>query len=183
MGGARSWVGRLGLLAATVAVLLFMYFPLSLVIAYAFNTSGTQSWPPAGFTLRWIEVALANTGLIEAFKTSLFAALGATVVAVVLGTLASLAVARYRFFGRETVSFLLLLPISLPGVVTGMALSTTFATTDFPLGFYAIVDRPRDVLRRARLQQRAGPRAARSPARSRRRRPTWARTRSRLSGS
>jgi putative spermidine/putrescine transport system permease protein len=139
MGGARNWVGRLGLLVATVAVLLFMYFPLSLVIAYAFNTSGTQSWPPSGFTLHWIQEGLGNTGLIEAFKTSLFAALGATLVAVVLGTLAALAVARHRFFGRETVSFLLLLPISLPGVVTGMALSTTFATTDFPLGFYAII--------------------------------------------
>ena len=72
--GARGWIGRAGLLAATVAVLLFLYIPLSLVIAYAFNTSGAQSWPPGGFTLRWVEVALENTGLIEAFKTSLFAA-------------------------------------------------------------------------------------------------------------
>jgi putative spermidine/putrescine transport system permease protein len=116
-----------------------MYFPLSLVIAYAFNTSGTQSWPPSGFTLRWVEAALANTGLKDAFLTSIGAALAATTVAVVLGSLAALAVSRHRFFGREAVSFLLLLPISLPGVVTGMALSTTFATTDLPLGFVAIV--------------------------------------------
>ncbi len=137
--GVRSNLGRLGLLAMSITVLVFMYFPLSLVIAYAFNRSGTQSWPPSGFTLQWIEVALANTGLIDAFRTSVSVALGATALAIVLGSLAALAVGRHRFFGRETVSFLLLLPISLPGVVTGMALSTTFATTDFPLGFFAIV--------------------------------------------
>ncbi|MEX2546978.1 MAG: ABC transporter permease [Chloroflexota bacterium] len=137
--GIRGGLGRLGLLAATVAVLILLYVPLSLVIAYAFNTSGTQAWPPSGFTLHWIEEALANTGLKDAFMTSVGAALGATAVAIVLGSLAALAVSRHRFFGRETVSLLLLLPISLPGVVTGMALSTTFATTDIPLGLMAIV--------------------------------------------
>jgi putative spermidine/putrescine transport system permease protein len=71
--------------------------------------------------------------------TSVGVALGATVIAIVLGSLAALAVARYKFFGRETVSFLLLLPIALPGIVTGMALSTTFATTDLPLGVFAII--------------------------------------------
>jgi putative spermidine/putrescine transport system permease protein len=132
-------VGRLGLLLATAMVLIFLYVPLSLVIAYAFNTSGTQAWPPSGLTLHWVDEALANPGLKDAFMTSVGAALGATTVAMVLGTLAALAVARHRFFGRDTVSFLVLLPISLPGVVTGMALSTTFATTGIPLGFVAIV--------------------------------------------
>jgi putative spermidine/putrescine transport system permease protein len=135
----RDRVGRLGLLAATGAVLLFMYLPLSLVIAYAFNQSGTQRWPPPGFTLEWVNAALNNSGLKDAFATSVGVALGATAVAMVLGSLAALAVGRYRFFGRDSVSFLLVLPISLPGVVTGMALSTTFATTDLPLGFMAIV--------------------------------------------
>jgi putative spermidine/putrescine transport system permease protein len=137
--GVRGRFGRWGLLVATVAGLVFMYFPLSLVIAYAFNRSGTQSWPPSGFTLHWVDEALANSALIDAFVTSVKVALGATLIAIVLGSLAAMAVARYRFFGRESVSFLLLLPISLPGVVTGMALSTTFATSDLPLGFMAIV--------------------------------------------
>jgi putative spermidine/putrescine transport system permease protein len=132
-------VGRLGLLLATVAVLLFMYLPLSMVIAYAFNRSGTQVWPPTGFTLQWVSDALANRGLRDAFTASVEAALGATAIAIVLGSLAALAVSRHRFFGRDTVSFLIVLPISLPGVVTGMALSTTFATTDLPLGLVAIV--------------------------------------------
>jgi putative spermidine/putrescine transport system permease protein len=116
-----------------------MYLPLSLVIAYAFNRSGTQGWPPTGFTLDWVSTALANSGLKDAFATSVGIALGATAIAILLGSLAAAAVARHRFFGRDSISFLLVLPISLPGVVTGMALSTTFATTDLPLGFMAIV--------------------------------------------
>jgi len=135
----RASLGRFGLMAASVAVLVFLYFPLVLVIAYAFNESGTQRWPPTGFTLEWVQVAAENTGLKQAFVTSLTAALGATTIALILGSLAALAVARYKFFGRETVSFLLLLPIALPGIVTGMALSTTFATTDLPLGLGAII--------------------------------------------
>ena len=131
--------GRIGLLLATVAALLFMYLPLSMVIAYAFNKSGTQVWPPTGFTFDWVEAGLANSGLKEAFLTSVKVALGATLIAIVLGSLASLAVARHRFFGRDSISFLLVLPIALPGVVTGMAISTTFSTTDLPLGFMAIV--------------------------------------------
>jgi putative spermidine/putrescine transport system permease protein len=131
--------GHLLLRAATVLVLAFIYLPLTLVVIYAFNTSGSAAWPPSGFTLHWFEQALANTGLRQAFLTSVAVALCATVVALGLGTLASLAVARYRFFGHQTISFIVLLPIALPGIVTGMALSTTLATSGFPLGFFAIV--------------------------------------------
>jgi putative spermidine/putrescine transport system permease protein len=131
--------GRIALRLATLAVLAFMYIPLSLVIAYAFNESGTSAWPPSGFTFRWVGEALANTGLREAFMTSIVCALGATAIAMVLGALASLAVSRYSFFGRETISFVVILAIALPGVVTGMALSTTFAALDVPLGYITIV--------------------------------------------
>jgi putative spermidine/putrescine transport system permease protein len=135
--GGRA--GRLALAAATLAILFFMYLPLSLIIAYAFNTSGTQAWPPSGFTLHWVQDALNNTGLQDAFLTSVGAALGATVSAMLLGSLAALGVARHRFFGREAISFAVVFPIALPGVVTGMALSTTFATTGLPLGMLAII--------------------------------------------
>ncbi len=130
---------RILLRLATAAVLVFIYVPLVLVVIYAFNPSGTASWPPTGFTLKWFGVALENTGLRDAFLTSLLVALCATLIALALGTLLSISVARYRFFGRQTISFIVLFPIALPGIVTGMALSTTFATTGFPLGFAAIV--------------------------------------------
>jgi putative spermidine/putrescine transport system permease protein len=132
-------VGRVALRVATGVVLAFIYIPLSLVIIYAFNESGTSAWPPSGFTLKWVGEALDNTGLQQAFLTSILCALGATAVSMVLGALASLAVARYSFFGRETISFVVILAIALPGIVTGMALSTTFATFDVPLGVFTIV--------------------------------------------
>jgi putative spermidine/putrescine transport system permease protein len=124
---------------ATLAVLAFIYVPLGVVVAYAFNASGTVSWPPAGFSTRWVEAALQNTGLQAAFETSIAIAIGSAAIALILGSLAAVAVAHYRFFGREAVSFVVVFPIALPGIVTGMALSTTFATFGIPLGALSVV--------------------------------------------
>ena len=134
-----STVSRGLLRLATAAVLFFMYAPLALVIIYAFSDRGSSAWPQATLSLKWLEIAAANTGLHAAFLTSIGVALGATAIALILGSLAALAVARHRFFGREIVSFVVIFPIALPGIVTGMALSTTFATTGLPLGFLAII--------------------------------------------
>lgn len=130
---------RVALGVASVLILLFIYVPIALIFVYSFNSGTTPAWPPVGFTLDWWEVAIRNTGLQQAFLTSIAAALAATAIALVLGTLASISASRYEFFGRESISFIVILPIALPGIVTGMALSTTFAQTDFPLGFFAIV--------------------------------------------
>ena len=97
-----------------------------MIAIYAFNASNILEWPPPGLTLDWFPKAIENEFAREAFVTSLKAGVAATAIAIVLGTLASLAVARHRFFGRETISFLVILPIALPGIVTGVALSNTF---------------------------------------------------------
>ena len=120
-------LGRIGLRIATIGVLAFIYVPLLVVVAYAFNSSGTTSWPPAGLTTRWVEAALANTGLRNAFTTSIAIALGASLIALLLGSLAALAVARYKFFGREAISFVVVFPIALPVVI---------ASTQLLLGVY-----------------------------------------------
>jgi len=110
------------------------------IALYAFNESRLLEWPPPGLTLEWFELAFDNEGARNALWTSFKAGLGATVVAIVLGSLASLAVARYRFFGRETISFLVILPIALPGIVTGMALNATFTQVlGLDLGLFTIV--------------------------------------------
>ena len=106
--------------------LAFIYIPLIVVVIYAFNAGRTLEWPPNGLTTDWIGKALDNTGARDAFVTSIKAGLAATAIAIVLGTLASLAVARHRFFGRETISFLVVLPLALPGIVTGIAINDTF---------------------------------------------------------
>jgi len=122
ISGGMRWVLRVG----TAITLAFIYIPLIVIAIYAFNESRSQAWPIDGFTLEWFERAVNNPGVRDAFWTSMKAALGATAVALLLGTLAAMAVSRYRFFGRETISFLIILPIALPGIVTGMALNSTF---------------------------------------------------------
>ena len=135
LGPVAKWLLRAG----TALTLVFVYTPIVVIALYAFNESRIQAWPIDGLTLEWFDRALHNPGARDALVLSLKAALGATILALVLGTLAAMAVARYRFFGRETISFLVILPIALPGIVTGMALNATFNTTEIPLGLLTIV--------------------------------------------
>jgi putative spermidine/putrescine transport system permease protein len=106
--------------------LAFIYIPLLVIFVYAFNGGTTLKWPLDGLTTEWFGKALEDDGAREALVTSLKVGALATAIALVLGTLASFAVARYRFFGRETISFLVIIPIALPGIVTGVAFSNTF---------------------------------------------------------
>jgi putative spermidine/putrescine transport system permease protein len=119
--------------------LAFIYVPLFLIGLYAFNDGVTQAWPIENFSTKWFSVAYHNEGVRQALWLSLRAALGATAVALVLGTLVSLAVSRYRFFGRETVSLVIILPIALPGIVTGLALQTTYTTVGVDFGLLTII--------------------------------------------
>jgi putative spermidine/putrescine transport system permease protein len=135
LGPLASWLLRGG----TALTLAFVYVPLVLIGLYSFNESRIQAWPIKGYTLDWWSRALDNPGVRDAVWMSVKAAVGATAVALVLGTLASLAVSRYRFFGRDTISFLFVLPIALPGIVTGMALNATFDTAGVELGLFTIV--------------------------------------------
>jgi putative spermidine/putrescine transport system permease protein len=112
----------------------FLYVPLLVILLYAFNSRRTLKWPIPGLTFEWFTKAFHNPGVRDALLTSVKAATGATLIALLLGTLASLAVVRYRFFGRETISFLVVLPIALPGIVTGMALNATFREVLTPFG-------------------------------------------------
>jgi putative spermidine/putrescine transport system permease protein len=133
-----GWV-RVALRVMSAVTIAFIYLPLAVLAIYAFNSSRSQVWPPAGFSLRWFGEGVTNPGVLGAFGTSLAAAAGATAIALVLGTAAALAVQRYRFFGRETISFLLVLPIALPGVVTGIALAATFKTIGVQFGLQTII--------------------------------------------
>ena len=136
LSGPSRWVLRAG----TALGLAFLYAPLVVIAVYAFNSTRVQKWPPAGLTLDWFGKAFDNPGVRDALWTSVRAGLGATGIALVLGTLAAFAVARHRFFGRETVSFLVILPIALPGIVTGMALNSTFTQVlGVSLGLFTVI--------------------------------------------
>ncbi|MEO6206321.1 MAG: ABC transporter permease [Candidatus Limnocylindrales bacterium] len=130
---------RIALRLVTALVLGFLYLPLIILTIYAFNPSRLQAWPPTGFTLHWFAEAASNPGVTQALVNSLIVATLATAIALVLGTLAALGVQRYAFFGRQTISFFLVLPIALPGVVTGIALRTSFVTFGVDFGLLTIV--------------------------------------------
>ena len=129
----ESRLTRYLLRGAVVLTLGFIYVPLVVMGLYAFNESITQGWPIESFSTKWFSVAWENEDVRDALTMSVLAGLGATAIAVVLGTLASLAVSRYRFFGREVISFAVILPIALPGIITGLALLATIQDVLQPL--------------------------------------------------
>ena len=112
----------------TALVLLFIYTPLMLVVVNSFNADRTFGWPPKGFTLEWWGKAFDSPGVREAVLSSLWVAVVATVISLLLGTLLALSLQRYEFFGRDVINLLVILPIALPGVVTGIALNNMFTT-------------------------------------------------------
>jgi len=125
---------RIALRVAMILGLAVIYVPLFVVLINSFNADKTFAWPPTHLTGEWWTRAWDNGGVRSALWTSVKAGIGATAVACVLGTMAAFAVQRYRFFGRETVSLLVILPIALPGIVTGIALNNAFRTVLSPFG-------------------------------------------------
>jgi putative spermidine/putrescine transport system permease protein len=119
-----SRIGRIAFAVWTVLILLFLFVPIALIVVYAFNASNVQSWPLPGLSTKWFSSTFHNAEMRSAFWLSIRAGLIATAIALLLGTLAAFAVHRFRFFGREAISFLLVLPIALPGIITGMALNS-----------------------------------------------------------
>ena len=125
---------------AAGAVVFFLHAPFAVILLYCFTTEDASfRFPPPGLTLDWFRVAWERDDVWAAFGLSLRVAAVATLIALVLGTLAAAAVHRTRFFGRETVSLLLLLPIALPGIVTGIALRSALGLLEIPFSFWTIV--------------------------------------------
>jgi putative spermidine/putrescine transport system permease protein len=130
---------RIALRIATGLVLLFLFVPLFIVVIYAFSGSIGQKWPIENWTTRWFGVAWQNSDVREALKNSMVAASSATAIALVLGTMTAFAVHRFQFFGRQAISFALVLPIALPGIVTAMTLNSAINVAGIPFSLKTIV--------------------------------------------
>jgi putative spermidine/putrescine transport system permease protein len=130
---------RIALRVWTALILLFLFIPIALIILYAFNPSNIQSWPLHGLSTKWFSSTFHNDAMRQSLWLSVKAGLISTAIAVVLGSLAAFAVHRLRFFGREAVSFVLVLPIALPGIITGMALNSFFTFGGVNLSLLTIV--------------------------------------------
>ena len=122
-----------------IAVLLFLFIPIFTIVVFAFDRSTVQSWPIQHYTTRWFSIAWHDEEVRSALTLSLKAALGATVLALLLGSAAAFAVHRFKFFGREAVSLLLVLPLALPGIITGIALQSFFNYNQVKLSLLTIV--------------------------------------------
>ncbi len=129
----------IGLRVWTVLVILFLWIPLVILILYAFNSSNIQSWPIPGWTLHWFRVAWNTQQARDSIVLSIKVGLIATAFAIVLGSMAALGINRFRFFGRESISFLLLLPLALPGIITGMALNSFYVFAGISFSIWTIV--------------------------------------------
>jgi putative spermidine/putrescine transport system permease protein len=159
--GTSRW-SRVAFAGWTALIMLFLFFPIAIIILYAFNPSNVQSWPLPGLSTRWFSSTWHNAEVRQALWLSVRAGLIATTIAMVLGSMAAFAVDRFRFFGREAVSLVILLPIALPGIITGMALnsfisfnSLTFSLVTIVIGHttFCIVTVYNNVLARLRRTQ------------------------------
>ena len=131
---SRSLLG-----AFAALVVLFLLGPLAVIVIFAFDKSNVQSLPIRHWTTHWFSVAFNDPAVRSALWLSVKAGLAATIIALVLGTLVAFGIHRFRFFGRDTVSLLLVLPIALPGIVTGLALQSAFNISHIELSIYTII--------------------------------------------
>ncbi len=136
----RSRSNHRGLKLATWGGLAFLHIPLAIIVLYAFSSEDKSFvFPPPGLTAKWFAVALERADVHRALALSMQVAGVSTLVALVLGTLAAAAVWRSKFFGREAISLLLILPIALPGIITGISLRAALNVAEIPFGFWTIV--------------------------------------------
>ena len=130
---------RVALRIWVALVLAFLFLPIVFIVVYAFNQSNIESWPISRFSLHWFAVAWHDPQVRSAFLLSVRVGLAATVLAMLLGSAVAVALHRFRFFGRDAISFLLVLPIALPGIITGIALNSFFSFTGIQLGTLTII--------------------------------------------
>ena len=140
MAADRTQRAPLGLKIAAAAGLLFLHLPILIIFVYAFTTEEkSYVWPPPGFTTQWFVVTWIRPDVWEAVTLSVQVAAISTVIALILGTLCAAAISGTSFFGRETISLLVILPIALPGIITGIALRSAFSLAEIPFSFWTIV--------------------------------------------
>lgn len=131
---------NLGIKIAALLGFLFLHIPIFFIFLYAFTTEEKSfQFPPPGFTLKWFSIAFHRPDIWKAIRLSMEVAAFSTAIALVLGTMAAAAVYKSKFFGREFISFAVILPIALPGIITGISLRSAFYMFDIPFSFYTIV--------------------------------------------
>jgi len=135
----HSRLSRFGLWLRVWAVLFFLFAPILTIVLFGFDKSNVETWPIQHWTLSWYSVAFHDAQVRSAFALSIKAAVVATALALVLGSLAAFGVHKARFFGRDSISLLLILPLALPGIITGVALNSAFQFAGISLSIWTII--------------------------------------------
>jgi putative spermidine/putrescine transport system permease protein len=130
---------RAALVVWVAGVLVFLFLPITTIVIFAFDRSNVQSWPIRNWTTHWFLVAWEDPAVRSALWLSVKAGVAATILALVLGSAAAFGVHRFRFFGRDAVSLFLVLPIALPGIITGLALRSFFTFDGINLSLVTII--------------------------------------------
>src|SRR5215218_2904998 len=128
------WLG-----IASALIFAFLYLPLVVVVLYSFSATKVNAWPIKGYTLDWYRELMADRDIHEAVQVSVFVGLCAAAIAVVLGTLIAFALDRYDFRAKQAIRFFVVLPIVLPGIVTGVAMLTFFTLLGWQLSRWTII--------------------------------------------
>ena len=135
----RSRLARAGLWLWVWGVLFFLFAPIATIVLFGFDKSNVETWPIRHWTLSWYSVAWHDPQVRSAFVLSLKAAVAATILALVLGSMAAFGVQKAKFFGRDSISLLLILPLALPGIITGVALNSAFQWAGITLSIWTII--------------------------------------------
>jgi putative spermidine/putrescine transport system permease protein len=135
----ESRATRVVLIVWVIGVLLFLFVPIATIIVFAFDRSTIQSWPIRHYTTHWFSIAWHDQDVRDSLWLSIKAGFAATFIALLFGSAAAFAVHRFKFFGREAISLLLVLPLALPGIITGIALQSFFSFNNVNLSLYTII--------------------------------------------
>jgi putative spermidine/putrescine transport system permease protein len=135
----HSRLSRTALWLWVAAVLFFLFAPIVTIILFGFDKSNVETWPIQHWTLHWYSVAWNDPQVRSAFALSIKAAVAATLLSLVLGSMAAFGVHKARFFGRDSISLLLILPLALPGIITGVALNSAFQWAGITLSIWTII--------------------------------------------
>ncbi|MGR3315106.1 ABC transporter permease [Roseovarius indicus] len=139
-GRQRGKIAADSVLVVVVSlVMAFLYVPIWILIIYSFNDNRTLTWPLTGFTTHWYEQLIRNEQLLTAIGNSFYVASCSTVLTLLVGVPAALALHRLRFPGKNVFRRLLLLPIALPGIVTGISMLNMFKMFGFNLSLETVI--------------------------------------------
>jgi spermidine/putrescine transport system permease protein len=134
----RDWTNTfIGFTA--LSIMFFIYFPMGVVVLYSFNSESVNAFPMKGFSLRWYAKLFENAALLESLRVSLLIAFCGTALALVIGTMGALAMKKYDFRFKRFFERVILLPITLPGILTGVAMLSFFPLIGIPISLLAVI--------------------------------------------